>query len=68
MTKRDELVAMMSAGWTPTAAMMAATGWKTKTIHGALSALRKAGLKIERETIGKVTSYRIAPEPLKEVA
>lgn len=58
--KRERLVAMLSK-WTPISDLMAAMGWQAHTVRGALSTAAKArGVKIERQRVAGVTSYRVA--------
>lgn len=69
MTKQAELISTLQGGWMPVASLLTAMHWKESTLRGAISNLgRKRGLKIERKREEGVTSYRIAPEPLAEVA
>ena len=58
--KTTALIAMLTKG--ATAEHMAKTlGWLPHTLRGALSRLKtKEGLKIERERVDGMTSYRIA--------
>jgi hypothetical protein len=69
MNKREELIANLQSGWMPVATPMTVLNWKHTTVRGAISDIgRKRGLKVERQRVDGVTSYRIAPETLKEIA
>jgi pyruvate/2-oxoglutarate dehydrogenase complex dihydrolipoamide acyltransferase (E2) component len=58
--KRDRLIAML-ADWTPISELMSAMGWQAHTVRGALSTAAKTrGIKIERQRVAGVTSYRVS--------
>jgi hypothetical protein len=60
--KKDRLVAML-ADWTSIDYLMAHLDWQAHTVRGAISTAAKArGIKIERQRVDGVTSYRIEPE------
>ena len=62
MTKQDELIAALQAGWLPVSTLQTLLNWKHTTLRGAISNLgRKKGLNVERQRIDGVTSYRITP-------
>lgn len=61
-TKTEELLKRLTEGWNDAPVLMARFGWGTHTLRGAISTLaKKHGLKIERQRIDGVTSYRVAP-------
>lgn len=62
MTKRDELIERLRAGWVTNRMLCEHFGWKPKTLRGVLSTLRMGSLAIDRQRVDGVTSYRIAPE------
>jgi hypothetical protein len=58
--KRDRLISML-ADWTPLTDLMSAMGWQAHTVRGALSTAAKTrGVKIERQRVEGVSSYRVA--------
>lgn len=59
MSKTEQCLAMVRAGWASLPDMMATTGWKEKTIRGVLS---KSKMQLQRRRVDGVTSYRINPE------
>lgn len=62
MTKTDELLKQLTAGWCDVPVMLAFSGWKPHTLRAAISVLaKKHGLKIERQRVDGITSYRVSP-------
>lgn len=62
MKKTETLIALLSDGWCAVPALTSKFGWQPHTLRGAISTLaKKHGLKIERDRIDGITSYRIAP-------
>lgn len=60
LAKRDTALSML-ADWTTLADLMAVTGWQAHTVRGFLSTqAAKQGLKIERQRVEGVTSYRVS--------
>jgi len=60
MTKRDRLQARLEeAAGTSLKQLAQEFGWQPHTVRAAISGLRKAGLKVERETGDTSPVYRI---------
>lgn len=67
-TKAARLVALLEApGGASLAEMAAALGWQAHTIRAALSGLRKAGRRVERQSRGGETVYALQTD-VAEVA
>lgn len=62
MTKRADAIALLESGWVTTGELQSRFGWKSHTVRGFLSTLgSKEHLRVERQRVDGVTSYRIAP-------
>jgi predicted transcriptional regulator len=60
-SKAAELVTELKQGWVPVTTLTSHFNWKPHTVRGLLSTLcKKHGLKVERQRIEGITSYRIA--------
>ena len=69
MTKRDDMVTKLLAGWVSVPDLLAATGWLPHTLRAAICvAAKKHGYKVERQRIDGITSYCFAAKIVAEVA
>lgn len=61
MKKINDVIGLLTQGWQPAEEICHRFGWKNHTLRGALSVYgRKHNIKIERQRVNKITSYRIA--------
>lgn len=59
----ETLIQKLSAGWVSMPDLMSDLNWQAHTVRGAISTVaKKRGLKIERQRVDGVTSYRVVPE------
>ena len=64
MSKKDDLVLELSAGWQTVHDLLSKFGWAPHTLRGLLSTVGKAGkYKVERRRVYGITSYRLVAAP-----